>query len=146
MQVQQQEAAQAVVGDGAPSQRMRVFVQMVYDLKNNRARKQEQAAADGALGRLQKWAKGLEARAQASSAPPFKVGWTELLEAGTRGRWWLVGSAWAGRRAEEQRGAAEKKGSQRAAAEKLERLASAQRMNTDLRRGVFVAIMVRPEP
>ena len=41
--------------------------------------------------------------------PPFKVGWTELLEANTRGRWWLVGSAWAGRRAEEQRGAAEKK-------------------------------------
>ena len=37
-------------------------------------------------------------------------------------------------------------GSQRAAAEKLERLASAQRMNTDLRRGVFVAIMARPDP
>ena len=72
MQVQQQEAAQAVVGDGVPSQRMRVFVQMVYDLKNNRARKHEQAAADGALGRLQKWAKGLEARAQASSVPPMQ--------------------------------------------------------------------------
>ena len=142
LQVQQQEAAQAVVGDGAPSQRMRVFVQMVYDLKNNRARKQEQVAADGALGRLQKWAKALEGSAQASNAPPFKVGWTELLEAGTRGRWWLVGSAWAGRKAEETRGAAEKKGSQRAKAEKLERLASSQRMNTDLRRGVFVAIMV----
>jgi len=146
LQVQQQEAAQAVVGDGAPSQRMRVFVQMVYDLKNNRARKQEQVAADGALGRLQKWAKALEGSAQASNAPPFKVGWTELLEAGTRGRWWLVGSAWAGRKAEESRGAAEKKGSQRAAAEKLERLASSQRMNTELRRGVFVAIMVSLAP
>ena len=68
--MQQQEAAQAVVGDGAPSQRMRVFVQMVYDLKNNRARKHEQAAADGALGRLQKWAKGLEARATHRAAHP----------------------------------------------------------------------------
>ena len=136
------------------SARMRVFVQMVYDLKNNKqkTREAEERAADGALGRLQKWLRKLEKGSGANTAP-FKVGWAELLEADERGRWWLVGSAWAGRHAAGQQadkdgggggggggggngGARPRKGAG-SAEEQLQQLATAQRMNTDVRRALF---------
>ena len=150
VQVQEQEAAHAVTGQ-VGSARMRAFVQMVYDLKNNKqkTREAEAQAADGALGRLQKWLRKLDAKSGASTAP-FKVGWAELLEAEERGRWWLVGSAWAGRHAAGQQaeregdggggGARPKKGAG-SAEERLQQLATAQRMNTDLRRALFMAMM-----
>ena len=66
------------------------------------------------------------------------------------GRWWVVGSAWAGRggerggggRAEEEGRRAKTSGGGGAEAhERLLKLAAAQRMNTKLRRSIFVSIM-----
>ena len=131
---------------------------MLTDLKNNKQRAREQGAADGALGRLQKWLKQLASKGGLHEPPPFKVSWDELVHADERGRWWLVGSAWAGRAPSGISGAGEDGGSASASARerggaasggggvvsveaRLLRLAEGQRMNTEVRRQIFVAIM-----
>ena len=147
--------AEATPTDGTdaegPSGRARVFVAMLTDLKNNKHKARELGAADGALGRLRKWLRQLTS-AGASEPPPFKVKWDELVQANERGRWWIVGSAWAGRLVDDTAGdrrdgkADGARGKPagveaRSREEQLLRLADGQRMNTDVRRSIFVAIM-----
>lgn len=83
---------------------------------------------------------------------PLRVPWVDLLEAKTRGRWWLVGSAWAGRdgeaaqplskQADGSSGDGNADGLVNAAANtELLSIAATQRMNTDIRRKIFVAMM-----
>ena len=124
------------------SPRARVFISMLVDLKNNKQKSKEKEAAEGTLGRLQKLLRQLVASGGGTEPPPFNVQWHELVEADVRGRWWLVGSAWAGRagsKGEVGTGAVPKKGASKE--EKLLSLAQAQRMNTDVRRSIFVAVM-----
>lgn len=71
----------------------------------------------------------------------------DLLSAETKGKWWVVGSAWSGN--VNDIGAAAQKGSKQAAAyaeatqfsASILALAKAQRMNTDDRRNVFCVLM-----
>jgi len=137
----------------ALSARARVFVSMLVELKNNKHRAKEREAAEGTLGRLQKVLRQLASSGSVSEPPPFTVKWAELTDADTHGRWWLVGGAWAGRQPGGKAAAAGggggdggggSSGGVRGRAskeEKLAALAQAQRMNTDLRRQIFVAIM-----
>jgi nucleolar MIF4G domain-containing protein 1 len=87
---------------------------------------------------------------------PLRIPWDDLLEAETRGRWWLTGAAWAGRANQVPTvKPASVSGSGGAAAaitdggggsvvavdSELLGIAQKQRMNTDVRREIFMAIM-----
>ena len=135
------------------SARGRVFLSMLAELKNNKLKKGQ--ASDG-LDRMKKWLKQLGSSKGVSHEPAsFKVTWEELLHAESRGRWWVIGSAWAGRAngaeaagGDGNRGpgsskADGKKASKEGAGgeEKLLKLAEGQRMNTDVRRKIFIAMM-----
>ena len=85
--------------------------------------------------------------------------WEDIRASDERGRWWRVGASWAGKQAgagggaaagdgaglgeeggKAKRGRAEKEGEETLQA-RMEKLAAKQRMNTDVRRGIFCAIM-----
>ena len=132
--------AAAAAGSAPPSQRARVFVQMITDLKNNKQRASERDGAGVEQGALLKWLRRLAT--QGREPPPFKAGWDELRDADTKGRWWLTGAAWVGRQAGAADAPAAASSSADGAGEgALLKLAGAQRMNTEVRRALFVAIM-----
>ncbi|KAJ8911639.1 hypothetical protein NQ315_005984 [Exocentrus adspersus] len=64
----------------------------------------------------------------------------DLIKADERGRWWVVGSAWAGNFSENTE-KVEKTGTTGDFSEKLLALAQKQRMNTDTRRNIFCILM-----
>lgn len=76
----------------------------------------------------------------------LNITYNELLSADKRGRWWIVGSAWAGqgpKRAEDSsviRQESTDSGESQYSASLLE-LARKQRMNTELRRNIFCVLM-----
>lgn len=135
--------ASADGGGQGHSARARVFVDQLMDLKNNKQKHREKAAAEGAQGRLQKWMRQLVSVAGAVEPSPFNAGWDELLQADSTGRWWLVGSAWAGRASAGKRSSSDPKGDPKgkSAEARLLDLAHSQRMNTEVRRSIFVAMM-----
>mmetsp|Transcript_57084 Transcript_57084/g.131060 ORF Transcript_57084/g.131060 Transcript_57084/m.131060 type:complete len:319 (-) Transcript_57084:258-1214(-) len=129
---------------------------MLADLKNNRQR--ARGVEDARLPRMQKMLRNEGEREMAAVPTALKAGWDELVYAQERGRWWLVGSAWAGRASGAEAAVGERAAAAAAAAssssgartresmstsaveEKLLQLASAQRMNTEARKDIFVAI------
>lgn len=81
---------------------------------------------------------------------PLRVSLSDLLNADTKGKWWLVGAGWSGnplvdREAEIANVKLGKKKKAEPAAledeELLQELARKQGMNTDVRRAVFVILM-----
>ena len=128
---------------GIRSVRASVFIQMLTDLKNNKQKQREKEAAEGAQGRLLKWLRQLATSADVAEPSPFNVRWEELLEADTRGRWWLVGSAWAGRTTNGSDTSGSAKNVKVTAEQKLVTLANTQRMNTAVRQRVGTGRVVR---
>jgi len=130
------------------------MLQNIYDLKNNKKKNEKVLER---TNRLRKWVKHLQS-GEGSVLSPFDIGWNDLLEAETKGRWWIVGGVWTGQR---DKLAAAKTGSDRDksnsnvqvkarggvgnvlshASSKLLDLARKQRMNTDIRRAIFCIIM-----
>lgn len=137
----------------APSSaRLRVLLDMIVELKNNRQKATRRGTNAQALQRLQKALQFIGNR-EGSIPLAFKVSWEELKDAERKGRWWLVGSAWEGQQygATEADSCSRRGGGGRKVANtllakagveaRLLALANAQRMNTELRREIFVAIM-----
>lgn len=154
--------------------RARYILDTILELQSNkRSRIQEQGQESGR--RVRKWlgsvkaAKGGGAGGAGGGDASLRVSWAELVSTESKGRWWRVGAAWAGRErssaaaaaapgekvdgagsgavAESGSGSSRSRGGGDASGEKeseavgLLALAARQRMNTDVRRSVFVAIV-----
>lgn len=73
---------------------------------------------------------------------PLRVSLEDLRTAGEKGKWWLVGAAWAGDPLVEHRQETSKRdGVDNSANSSLLKLARKQGMNTDIRRSIFVILM-----
>jgi nucleolar MIF4G domain-containing protein 1 len=83
------------------------------------------------------------------SSFPLKIGLEDLVNADARGKWWLVGSAWAGNakgpaanNRKKQMSASTSAGTKEASySSDLMELARKMRMNTDTRKNIFCAIL-----
>ena len=154
LDVQSKSSAQAAVAEvdamastsaeaSGQSARARIFLSMLMT-SEQQAEGRDLGVADGALPRLRKWLKTLGSAAGAHEPAAFKVGWEELVHANSRGRWWVIGSAWAGRSggggSAEASDGRRGKGSSATGEERLLALADTQRMNTDIRRKIFVSM------
>ena len=146
---------------------MRYLVDMIVDLKNNRERAKT-AQIRARIVRLSAWlaqvrsaAALLRGGAGRRDLNALNVGWGDFANAGTEGRWWLVGAKWRGSQhgsnthgtnqvagaVSDGDGAVRRAAAAAAAkgvtgADKLLRLAALHRMNTDVRRSVFSIVMV----
>lgn len=89
------------------SKRMKILGELLLDLRNNR-KKDEHEALLGRGSQLKKWLSHRAATGTAVGAGAIegagidrrlRITWGDLMSISTLGRWWLVGSSWAGRAA-----------------------------------------------
>lgn len=123
----------------AQSSRFRFMLEAIYDLKNNKQLKGA-GLPSGELETTKKMLRGLVQARGISKFEPLRLGLADLREADRRGRWWLVGGTWAPE-ASSERHSEHRQASSTAPTNSLEELARTQRMNTDVRKRIFTALL-----
>ena len=139
----------------ADSSRVDFMLTTITELKNNKPRKQDVAIREKTssykkcLGRLKSSANNTFLGK--STGTCLRISLQDVLDAETKGRWWVMGASWAGNQKfvdeeddehEEKQNKRQNSHSKRESEEdKLLSLASSQRMNTDTRRSIFCIVM-----
>ena len=142
-------------GDQADSSRINFMLDTVMSLKNNKPGK-HQAVIRDKTNQLKKVIGRIKTAAPSSlkgkkSGSCLRVSLQDILDAETKGRWWMVGASWTGKQhnsqqddsleAESDEDCQDSDGNEPEKEDKLIALASSQRMNTDNRRAIFCIIM-----
>jgi nucleolar MIF4G domain-containing protein 1 len=143
----------------ADSSRVEFMVATVTELKNNKPRKQDLAIREK-TGSFKKCIGRLKSSSNSSllvkgTGSCLRITLQDVLDAETKGRWWIMGASWAGNQKfigdenteleeansdaqQKQRNPEPNKDSEEG---KLMALACNQRMNTDIRRSIFCIVM-----
>eukprot|EP01135_Chromosphaera_perkinsii_P001081 Nk52_evm31s158 gene=Nk52_evmTU31s158 len=150
--VEIQERVAALEGPMKSSSRVRFMLETIYDVKNNKKRLGTQNDDSEAIENLKKVVKIIARKKSATGGEKeLRVSYEELIKAGQKGRWWIVGSAWVGNQNNSNSAPTvdvvvpkiEKK-STRATGDgdvDIAELARIQKMNTDVRRAIFSILM-----
>ncbi|KAI9843116.1 MAG: suppressor of glycerol defect [Thelocarpon superellum] len=146
------QPAVAKMGEANLSVRMRFMMETIDHLKNNRLRTGAAASAvtSEATMRMRKILGSLNTRTLRASEP-LRVGLRDIRETDRRGKWWLVGASWTDAGPDRDPPGASRAGVGGGSEVDIETLddgslnlvtlAKEQRMNTDVRRAIFVSIM-----
>ncbi|KAG6819525.1 hypothetical protein H0H93_011028 [Arthromyces matolae] len=128
------------------SSRTRFMIETLTNLKNNKIKRigtQNQGAES--VERMKKFLTGLGKKRTLLAHEPLRVSLGDLHSAETKGKWWLVGAAWAGDPLVDRQVEVKNTDTQTMEATKpandLIKLARKQGMNTDIRRSIFVVLM-----
>lgn len=140
----------AKVGQSNLPVRTKFMIETINDLKNN---KMKTGIASSALSRehttrMKKQLGTLNSR-NLKATEPLRVGLKDIKDTEKRGKWWLVGASWRNEPGNEE--PEEEKQAGRTTAQiddedddsevDLVQLAREHRMNTDIRRAIFISIM-----
>lgn len=150
----QQKVATLTKDSEKPEERVRFILDLIYDLKKPSKAKKGRQGGNGTgngfeidLSSLKKWIGRVKTRV-GNANNPLRISLHELLHADKDGRWWIVGGTWVGyqqssatKNTKKDDDADDDNGKQRDEENRLLKLAEKQRMNTDVRRKIFVAIM-----
>ncbi|KXS18677.1 ARM repeat-containing protein [Gonapodya prolifera JEL478] len=130
---------------GGLSTRTKFLLESVTDLKNNRRRNRKEGEDEAE--QLKKAVQNVARKRFASGGEPLRFGLDDLKNAPTKGKWWLTGAAWTGH----DSGETGVNGNTApvtdvdvlggTSSQALLALARKMRMNTDVRRSVFVVLM-----
>jgi nucleolar MIF4G domain-containing protein 1 len=143
--------------DSLSSSRSRVLGEFILDLKNNRKRVEQEALHERTT-QLRKWLSHLASKTSGNASTSdrrLRISLSDIRSIPERGRWWLVGSAWAGSASgllphgssTPNIGGSARDESTLPASFNSKRdlelipIAKAMRMNTPVRVSIFVAIM-----
>lgn len=140
------------VGESNISVRTKFMIETINNLKNNRMKTGAVASAVTSEHTIQmKKILGSLNNRNVKASEPLRIGLNDIRASDKKGKWWLVGASWAGNTTEETDDddvanvRDVKKASTRIAEDTgtsdLLQLAKEQRMNTDIRRAIFVSIM-----
>ncbi|XP_063626148.1 nucleolar MIF4G domain-containing protein 1 homolog [Cydia splendana] len=129
-----QKQASAVQGSDQAGSRIKFLLEVLMAVKNNNLNKIPNYDPSF-VEQLKKTVRGIIRKG--NYATPLNITLEDLLKADTRGKWWVVGSAWEGNRPKPE----EKIKAVPSTDQKLLELARKQRMNTDVRRSIFCVIM-----
>ncbi|PBP23115.1 glycerol defect protein 1 suppressor [Diplocarpon rosae] len=142
-------AIESAGGETNISVRTKFMIETINDLKNN---KMKTGGAVSAITsehtiRMKKILGSLNTRSIKGSEP-LRIGLKDIRESDKKGKWWLVGASWAANVDKEVDEPPLSGGDRKsvastedAGAVDLVQLAREQRMNTDIRRAIFVTIM-----
>ncbi|KAK6363046.1 suppressor of glycerol defect [Orbilia blumenaviensis] len=144
-------ASVAKVGTDKLSTRFKFMIETLTNLKNNKARKSNDASivASEAIVRMKKTLGTLNSRSLRASEP-LRPSLKDIRDVETKGKWWLVGASWRNNMLEDSESKTNNDGKDDAVSVTSDfeddvtnylQLAREQRMNTDIRRAIFVAIM-----
>ncbi|ORX97413.1 hypothetical protein K493DRAFT_350072 [Basidiobolus meristosporus CBS 931.73] len=117
--------------------RLKFMIETMTNLKNNRTKSSNLNTEN--VVRMKKFLNNLSKKRHVFGSEPLGVSLDDIHSIHTKGKWWLVGSSWAGHG--EELAEAAKKIQKDEANEKLLELARKQNMNTDVRRSVFIILM-----
>jgi nucleolar MIF4G domain-containing protein 1 len=138
----------AAVG-GEMSVRTKFMIETINDLKNNRMKTGSAASAVTSEHtiRMKKILGTLNTR-NIKGSEPLRIGLKDIQDSDKKGKWWLVGASWSGPTEEEIHdsaaavsGTAKRPRVEDSGTSDLAQLAREQRMNTEVRRAIFIAIM-----
>ncbi|TGZ82766.1 hypothetical protein EX30DRAFT_316545 [Ascodesmis nigricans] len=92
-----QTSVVAAGGEGKLSTRTKFMIETITNLKNNKLKASNAAAAVNAEAttRMRKLLGSLNTR-RLRATEPLRASLSDILNAGTKGKWWLVGASWAG--------------------------------------------------
>ncbi|TVY87768.1 Suppressor of glycerol defect protein [Lachnellula willkommii] len=133
-------------GEHNLSVRTKFMIETINDLKNNKMKTGGAASAITSEHtiRMKKTLGTLNTRSLKASEP-LRIGLKDIQGSDKRGKWWLVGASWSGNAVEESNPSAAGYVStsqvEDAGTSDLVQLAKEQRMNTDVRRAIFITIM-----
>ncbi|KAI9743273.1 MAG: suppressor of glycerol defect [Claussenomyces sp. TS43310] len=146
----------ARVGEANISVRTKFMIETMNDLKNNKMKTGATASAvvSEHTVRMRKMLGSLNNRS-IKGTEPLRIGLKDIQESDKKGKWWLVGASWAGNENEsdsagfrQSYAAGMTKKSPDGRSQNLDpgsadivQLAREQRMNTDIRRAIFITIM-----
>jgi nucleolar MIF4G domain-containing protein 1 len=140
----------AKVGEKNLSVRTKFMIETINDLKNNKMKTGVAASAlvSEHTVRMKKQLGTLNTR-NLKGTEPLRIGLTDIRDTEKKGKWWLVGASWRNdptTEAEESFEHQQTKAADPDLAEEngevdLFQLAREQRMNTDVRRAIFISIM-----
>jgi nucleolar MIF4G domain-containing protein 1 len=140
-----QEKAAELKGDS--NKRISFMLEMIYDLKNNKKRKSDEDSLEQYKS-LKKTIKEIQSQHRVSGENTLRISYKDGLNSARMGRWWLVGSAWAGPSNEEEKVLDKKDNISNVLKDikvedqiRLEKLAKEQRMTTELRKTIFYILM-----
>lgn len=144
------QPAVAKAGEDALSVRTKFMIDVITDLKNNKVKSAIGASVTSEhITKMRKILGSLNNSRVIRASEPISISRADIHDSSKKGKWWLVGASWkedplvAARK--ELSGAATKEApameDDSEAEPDLGDLAKAHRMNTDVRRSIFVAIM-----
>ncbi|KAF1963279.1 hypothetical protein CC80DRAFT_521347 [Byssothecium circinans] len=137
----------AQVGEGSLSVRTKFMIETINDLKNNKMKTGVAASAivTEHTVKMKKQLGTLNMR-NLKGTEPLRIGLTDVRNTDKKGKWWLVGASWRNDVAEREEPV--QKNTQVETLDlnedgevDLNQLAREQRMNTDIRRAIFISIM-----
>ncbi|PGH35286.1 hypothetical protein GX50_01866 [[Emmonsia] crescens] len=144
------QPAVSQIGEAALSVRTKFMIETMTDLKNNRMKTGAAASAVSSehITRMRKILGSLNSRTLRASEP-IRIGRSDIHNSAKKGKWWLVGASWKDDPTNQSAPVVDAKvalpdtladdvGGDEV---DLAQLARAHRMNTDVRRSIFVAIM-----
>jgi len=143
----------AKVGEATLSVRTKFMIETINNLKNNRMK--TGVAASSIVSehtvRMKKTLGSLNTR-NLKASEPLRIGLSDIRDTEKKGKWWLVGASWrnnmANSSSQDDASSLSKMKSTSRKDETLDggtsdllQLAKEQRMNTDIRRAIFITIM-----
>ncbi|KLJ07216.1 hypothetical protein EMPG_17298 [Blastomyces silverae] len=147
------QPAVSQIGEAALSVRTKFMIETMTDLKNNRMKTGAAASAISSehITRMRKILGSLNNSRTIRASEPIRIGRADIHNSAKKGKWWLVGASWKNDDPTNQSASvvidaaaalpdtlADDIGGNEV---DLAQLARAHRMNTDVRRSIFVAIM-----
>ncbi|KAF9414064.1 suppressor of glycerol defect [Podila epigama] len=132
------------------SSRTRFLLETLTALKANRMKgPSSNSTTSGTIAesttRMKKFLSGLSKKRTTFPSEPMRVGLTDIRQIGTKGKWWLVGSSWknnmVGEECTPRTQSSSTADDMLEAEDELLKLARKNKMNTDVRRSIFVVLM-----
>ncbi|PVH96395.1 hypothetical protein DM02DRAFT_569786 [Periconia macrospinosa] len=137
-------------GEGNFSVRTRFMIETINDLKNNKMKTgiTASAVATEHVVRMKKQLGTLNSQ-NLKGSEPLRIGLNDIKDTEKKGKWWLVGASWRNDAAESNEPLPQRKEALNGESDvhgqtgevDLFQLAREQRMNTDVRRAIFITIM-----
>ena len=127
--------------DKEQDSRIKFMLDILLAIKNNNVKKIPNYDSSG----QSHWQKILKEflRPGITQVTPLEIGYEEILSAESRGRWWIVGSAWSGTAPTQDQNEKQETTTPRMPTfnNELISLARKMRMNTDTRKNIFCTLM-----
>ncbi|CAG8476315.1 7992_t:CDS:10 [Paraglomus brasilianum] len=120
--------------------RARFMLETIVNLKNNRIKQNHSGNVEVVI-RLKKFLGNMNKRWQVQATEPLRVSLEDIRNVETKGKWWLVGASWITTSDKNPPTTPSMDSTIHSANESLLALARKQKMNTDVRRCIFVVLL-----